>query len=109
MYTLWSVGDTDYQLRLTAGSIVQVERKLGQGLFTALNHLENFSTLLTLLWGALLPCQPKMKEDEAWEIYDRYVTQGGSFQELTALLLELLEKAGFIAPGGEKAAAIAGK
>jgi len=109
LYTIWTVGDTDYQLRLTAGSIVQVEHKLGQGLFAALNHLENFSTLLTLLWGALLPCQPKLKEQEVYDIYDRYVAEGGNFQELTALLLELLEKAGFIAPGGENASVNSGK
>lgn len=97
MDTIWQVGGESYPLRLTAGSMVQIEQKLGQGLFAALNHLDNFSTVLILLWGALLSTRPSLKEQEVYAIYDNYVAEGGNFQLLTSLLLEVLEKAGFVA------------
>ncbi len=33
VYTSWQVGEKEYQLRLSAASMVQVERKLGRGIF----------------------------------------------------------------------------
>lgn len=95
VYTSWQVGEKEYQLRLSAASMVQVERKLGRGIFAALSNLEEFGTLLTLLWGALLPTMPKIKEQEVYELYDQYIGEGGSFQDLTNIILVLLEQAGF--------------
>lgn len=109
MDTIWQVDGEAYPLRLTAGSMVQIEQKLGQGLFAALNHLENFSTVIVLLWGALLCTRPSLKEQEVYTIYDTYVAEGGNFQRLTTLLLEVLEKAGFVASAGDTGAKTMGK
>ena len=52
-YTM-TVGGEEYNMRLTAGAILQIEKKLGKPLFKALETIQDnmVETVAAILWGA---------------------------------------------------------
>lgn len=101
-YTL-SIGGDEYKLRLTAGAIMAIEKKLGKSLFSALEHIQDnmVETITTILWGALQPFQSNFSLDKAAGLFDQYIDDGHSIEELMQEINSLFETSGFFRKGQE--------
>ena len=99
-YTL-TIGGEDYKLRLTASAIMQIEKKLGQSLFSALENVQDnmIETVTTLLWGAMQPFNANFAFDKAAGLFDQYIDDGNSIEDLMREINGLFEASGFFKKG----------
>jgi len=101
-YTL-TVGGEEYKLRLTASAIMSIEKKLGKSLFSALEHIQDnmVETITAILWGAMQPLNANFPFDKAAGLFDQYIDDGHSIEELMREINGLFEASGFFKKGQE--------
>lgn len=99
-YTL-TVNGEEYKLRLTASAIMQIEKKLGKSLFKALETIQDnmIETVTTILWGALQPLNAGFTQEKAMALFDSYVDDGHSVEDLMQEINSLFEVSGFFKRG----------
>ena len=99
-YTL-TVGGEEYKLRLTASAIMSIEKKLGKSLFSALEHIQDnmVETITAILWGAMQPLNANFPFDKAAGLFDQYIDDGHSIEELMREINGLFEASGFFKKG----------
>lgn len=95
-YTL-TVGEKSYNMRLTASAIMSIEKKLGKPLFSALEHIQDnmIETITTIIWGAMQPLNAGFTLEKANELFDQYIDDGHSIEELMLEINALFETSGF--------------
>lgn len=97
-YTEFKVGDNEYKLRLATNEIVNIEKKIGGNIlsiFMSEGKIPSMEELLMVLHGALQKFHHKITLIDTYNIYDEYVDDGGTFESLIEILLEVFEVAGF--------------
>ena len=101
-YTL-TVGEKDYQMRLTASAIMSIEKKLGKPLFAALEHIQDnmIETITTIIWGAMQPMNADFTMEKATALFDEYIDNDHSIEELMIEINKLFEASGFFKKGQE--------
>ncbi len=101
-YTL-TVGEKDYQMRLTASAIMSIEKKLGKPLFAALEHIQDnmIETITTIIWGAMQPMNAGFTMEKATALFDEYIDNDHSIEELMIEINKLFEASGFFKKGQE--------
>jgi len=94
----------EYQLRLTASAIMAIEKKLGKSLFSALENIQDnmIETIVTILWGAVQAMNHGFTFDKATELFDDYIDDGNSIEELMQEINALFETSGFFKRGQEE-------
>lgn len=108
-YTEFKVGDKEYKLRLAANEIVNIENKLGGSILSIFmgakeGELPATGQLLMVLHGALQKYNHGITQKDTYDIYDDYIDEGGTFEDLLEKLMEVFEVSGFFkAEGLEKA------
>lgn len=102
-YTI-TIGGEELKLRLTASSIMQIEKKLGKSLFTALENIQDnmIETITTILWGAMQAFNANFSFDKAAGLFDQYIDDGHSIEELMQEINSLFEASGFFKKGQEQ-------
>ena len=102
-YTM-TVNGEEYKMRLTASAIMQIEKKLGKPLFKALETIQDnmVETITTILWGAMQPLNAGFTQEKAMALFDAYVDDGHSVEELMQEINSLFETSGFFRKGQEK-------
>ena len=99
----FTVGGEDYKLRLTASAIMSIEKKLGKPLFSALENIQDnmIETIVAIIWGALQPLNSGFSYEKAAELFDSYIDDGRSIEELMLEINALFEASGFFKKGQE--------
>ena len=99
-YTM-TVGGEEYKMRLTASAIMQIEKKLGKPLFKALETIQDnmVETITTILWGAMQPLNAGFTMEKATALFDDYIDDGHSIEELMLEINGLFEASGFFKKG----------
>lgn len=99
-YTI-TIGGEDYKLRLTASSIMQIEKKLGQSLFSALENVQDnmIEIVTTLLWGAMQAFNANFPFDKAAGLFDQFIDDGNSIEDFMREINGLFEASGFFKKG----------
>ena len=102
-FTTLTVGDKEYKLRLTASAIMSIEKKLDKPLFTALENIQEdmVGTVIGILWGALQPLNSNMSTEKVYELFDDYIDEGNSIEDLMQVIDELFKSSGFFKKGQE--------
>jgi len=102
-YTL-TVGGEEYKMRLTAGAIMSIEKKLGKSLFTALEHIQDnmVEAIAAVIWGAMQPLNAGFSYEKAIELFDAYIDDGHSIEDLMQEINGLFEASGFLKKGQEQ-------
>lgn len=101
MYTVLSVGKKDYKLRLTASSIVQLEKSLGGknplNVLMAVQDGEvpSLTGLLYILHASMQKFHHATKFQDVLDLYDEYVSEGNSYTDLIPVLLDVFKVSGF--------------
>ena len=96
-----TVGGQDYKLRLTASAIMAIEKKLGKSMFAALESIEDnmIETIATVLWGAMQPLNANCSFEMAVGLFDQYIDDGNSVEDLMQEINALFEASGFFKKG----------
>ena len=99
-YTMMVNGE-EYKMRLTAGAIMQIEKKLGKPLFKALETIQEnmVETITTIIWGAMQPLNAGFTMEKATALFDDYIDDGQSIEELMQEINGLFEASGFFKKG----------
>lgn len=99
-YTM-TVGGEEYKMRLTASAIMQIEKKLGKPLFKALETIQDnmVETITTIIWGAMQPLNAGFTIEKATALFDDYIDDGHSIEELMLEINGLFEASGFFKKG----------
>ena len=99
-YTM-TVGGEEYKMRLTASAIMQIEKKLGKPLIKALETIQDnmVETITTILWGAMQPLNAEFTMEKATALFDDYVDEGHSLEDLMKEINGLFEASGFFKKG----------
>ncbi len=99
-YTM-TVGGEEYKMRLTASAIMQIEKKLGKPLFKALETIQDnmVETITTIIWGAMQPLNAGFTMEKATALFDDYVDEGHSIEDLMLEINALFETSGFFKKG----------
>ena len=102
-YTL-KVANEEYKLRLTASAIMSIEKKLEKSLFSALENIQEnmIETIITILWGAMQPLNSGVTFEKASKLFDDYVDDGHSIEDLMLEVNALFEASGFFRKGQEQ-------
>lgn len=97
-YTEFKVGDKEYKLRLSTNEIVNIEKKIGSNVLKIFMDKDNIPTmeqLMLVLHGALQKFHHNITLKDVYDIYDEYVDNGGTFEGLIEIILDVFEVAGF--------------
>lgn len=99
-YTM-TVNGEEYKMRLTASAIMQIEKKLGKPLFKALETIQDnmVETITTIIWGAMQPLGAGFTMEKATALFDDYIDDGRSIEELMLEINDLFEASGFFKKG----------
>ena len=95
-YTM-TVNGEEYKMRLTASAIMQIEKKLGKPLFKALETIQDnmVETITTIIWGAMQPLNAGFTMEKATALFDDYIDDGRSIEELMLEINDLFEASVF--------------
>jgi len=101
-YTL-TVGGKEYRMRLTASAIMSIEKKLGKSLFAALEGIQDnmIETIVAIIWGAMQPLNASFPFEKAIELFDEYIDEGNSFEDMMQEINAMLKASGFFKRGQE--------
>jgi hypothetical protein len=94
-FTTWKVGDEEYKLRLNTMQTIQVEKQLGMGMAEIASHLADTTTIVTILFGAMQPLNHGVNFKDVCNIYDEYLEDGGTLEDMMDIMMELLAQAGY--------------
>ncbi len=101
-YTELKVGDQEYKLRLSASETINVEKKIGGNvldIFMKKEQIPTMAELLVTLHGSLQKFQHGITLADTYNIYDDYVDNGGAFEDLIEVIMDVLEVSGFFKKG----------
>lgn len=97
-YTEFKVGDREYKLRLATGEIVNIEKKIGGNIleiFMSRDKIPSMEELMIVLHGALQKFHHGITLKDVYDIYDEYVDNGGTFEDLIEKIVDVFEVSGF--------------
>ena len=90
-------------MRLTASAIMSIEKKLGKSLFAALEGIQDnmIETIAAIIWGAMQPLNANFPFEKAIELFDEYIDEGNSFEDMMQEINAMLKASGFFKRGQE--------
>lgn len=97
-YHIWTVGDTDYKMKLTTDKIAMLENKYRMNILrlVTMNDIPPLSTMLTIAQAALLPWQHGMKFEKVKSLYDTWLEEGGNQMDFySRVIIPTLSVSGF--------------
>ena len=98
-YVPWTVGGTEYRLKLNADAIVKLEAKYNQNILSVISPEEGLppvGALLTVIQASMLKFEHGLSFSIVNDIYDTYVEEGGNMTTLMEdVIMPLLENSGF--------------
>lgn len=101
MFTELIIGEKTYKLRLKSRACVELEKRLGKSpldVFVGMqeNHLPKLEDLILIFHAALTGMQANIKLEDAYDIYDEYIEDGGDMMTfLTEVIMDIFKSAGF--------------
>lgn len=95
-FCIWKVGDVEYKLRIDTATAIALEKELGKSLLEALEEVTSRSVIITFLWGAIQKFHHGVQKSDMYEIYDRYIDEGGTLESTVDVIMETLTCSGFM-------------
>ena len=101
-YETLKIGDTEYKLKISASSAIEIEKKTGKSLVAGMADFDKLETVTLYLWGALNRFQANIDVRKAQEIYDDYIDAGGDLSDMAEILFKALTVSGFSSVSRQK-------
>ena len=99
MYVDFHAGDKDYKLRLSTRNTVMLEKQLGcnpLAIFGNGESLPTVTTMVQILYCALLQYNHGISLNDAYDIFDEYLADGNTATDFIVVILELFKVSGLI-------------
>ena len=103
MFATITIRDKEYKGRLTARSLVELEKKLGTSpinIFMEMSRKEGYfpelEMLITIFHASLQPLEHNVTLDKAYELYDAMVDEGKTMIDLLNFIVEVFQVSGLI-------------
>lgn len=90
------VGGSEYNLKITTANAVKLEEQLGTDLLNGLGKLAEIGTLAKYYFAAARLNDSIEKIEDVYQLFDDYLAQGGSYDELQALIIDVLVLSGIL-------------
>lgn len=110
-YHTFKINNKEYKLRLTTGTIIETEKKLGKSILDVLMSVENgkmpaMEDLIIVLHGSLQKFH-RISIKDTYDIFDEFVDDGGDMTELIQVITEVLQVSGFFKKQPQEQEAVA--
>lgn len=106
-FAYWTVGGTEYKLKLTTAVICQLEDKFKCNLMNILANsggLPSLSVMLTITQGAMKSWKNGIKYADVQQMFDRYCEEGGTqLSFMTDVLMPIYQVSGFFSENQQEA------
>ena len=105
MFTILKVGDDNYKLRLTIENLMALEKVIGKNPVTLLYQMSrglypSITDMIYVLHYSLQSLQHGIGFDDTVGIFEKYLDNGGSTDEILKVFMEVFRNAGLM-PGKE--------
>lgn len=107
MYYNFTVGNDTYRLRLTTRDLVDLEAKLGMnailifGLSKDHPRIPTTAELVTIVTQSFKSLNHGIKDEDVYDILDKWVDEGHLVTELTEVVVHIYEGSGLVPKGEE--------
>lgn len=95
-FAVWSVGGTEYRLKLTTDGIVALESKTKKNLLSLIDELPPLNVMCGIIQASMQRYHHGIKYNQVKALIDEYIDEGGSQLELfTDVILPIFQVSGF--------------
>jgi hypothetical protein len=103
-YETLTVCGSEIHLKITAANAVKLENEIGTDIMTGLEKIAEVRTLAKYYFYAAVSQNDSInKIDDIYQLFDDYVTEGGTLDELQRFVLEILLTSGILTEEVQKA------
>ena len=96
-YETLTVCGTEYHFKITTAHAVALEKKLGTDLLSGTEKIAEIGTLAEYYFSAGASLNDGInKIEDVYQLFDDYVTDGGSLEALQELVYDILHTSGII-------------
>lgn len=99
MYVDFTAGNKDYKLRLNTRNVVALERSLGcnpLSVFGDGDKLPTVTVMVTVLHASLQQLNHGVSLNDAFDIFDEYLSDGHSATDFINVMLDIYKVSGLI-------------
>lgn len=99
MYTIFTVNNKEYKLRLNTRGIVSLERQLGcnpVSIFGNGDTVPTITTMVQILHASLQQFNHGISLNDAYDIFDEYLADGHSSTDFLVVILDIYKASGII-------------
>ena len=99
MYVDFKAGNKEYKLRLSTRNTVQLEKQLGcnpLAIFGNGDTLPTVTVMVQVLHAALLQYHHGVTLNDAYDIFDEYLSEGHATTDFIPVILEIYKASGII-------------
>ena len=95
-FAVWSVGGTNYHLKLTTDGICQLESKIKGNLLSLIEELPPLNVMCGIIQASMQRYHHGIKYNQVKALVDEYFEEGGSQLELfTDVIIPIFQVSGF--------------
>ena len=103
MYSIFTVDNRDYKLRLNTRTCVALEKKFGCSPIEVLaeegadgeGKMPKLENLILILQGSLQAYEHNFDLDATYDLYDKFVDGGGTLAEFIPAIMDIFKVSGF--------------
>lgn len=96
-YESITVCGSEIHLKITTANAVKLEEEIGTDLLTGLEKLAEIKTLAKYYFAAAVSLNDSVnKIDDVYQLFDDYITEGGSLEKLQELVMDILLTSGIL-------------
>lgn len=97
VHEILTVGGSEYYLKITAAHAVKLEEDLGTDLITGMDKLAEVKTLAKYYYAAAKAQNDAIRTiEDVYQLFDDYVTAGGTLDDLQFLMMDVLVTSGIL-------------
>lgn len=88
----------EYHFKLTAANAANLEEQLGTDLLNGMDKLGEVKTLAKFYYAAAKPLNDNINTiDDVYQLFDDYITDGGTYETLQKLVVDIMFTSGILA------------
>ena len=96
-YEVLTVCGSEYHLKITTANAVKLEAELKTDVLSGLDKLAEIGILAKYYYYAAVSLNDSInKIDDIYSLFDDYITDGGSYEQLQELVIEILLTSGIL-------------
>ena len=97
LYEILVVSGSEIHLKITTANAVKLEEDLGTDLLRGLEKLAEIKTLAKYFFAAARSLNDSITSiDDVYSLFDDYLAQGGSYEALQVLIIDVLVLSGIL-------------